>query len=479
MEENNRMINRGQIIEVDITDMGNFGNGIGHFEGLAIFVENAIPGDKVKAEVTKVKKNYAQAKTVEIVEPSKSRITPDCQYAGQCGGCALRSVNYEDQLILKQKQVYDKINRIGELDNPKINDIVASPETYRYRNKATFAIGAPSKVGYYYRGSNKDLIECEDCLIQPEVAIAITNAMRTFLKELDSVETKEKRGTGFYRKLIVKIAEGTGQIMVVLIVSKKSMYGLERLVMLLSDAVNNVDSKDTEYCLQSVVLNINNNKNVNEFSEKTMTIAGTPTITDIVNIEDEMKFEISPLAFYQVNTKQMINMYKKVMEYAKLTGTETVLDLYCGIGTIGLSMAKHSKMVIGIDEIKPAITDANRNAVINDIINARYYTGKTEDILPRLFDKEDRFYSQYTEYNSEKVAIIDPPRSGCDERVLNTIERVGINRIVYVSCDPATLARDIKILRDLGYEYIEATPFDMFSWTMHVETVVLLTKTKK
>lgn len=473
------MIEKGQWIEITITDMSNEGKGIGRVSGLAVFVDGSVVGDTVCAEITKVKKRYAFAKTVKVIDASDDRVEDGCAYSGSCGGCALRGLSYDAQLRLKQSQVSDKLKRIGELSDPIVKEITASPERDRYRNKTVFAVEKGPSVGFHRRGSSSNVIDCADCFIQPEVSMAVADAVRRYIKEKNVSVYDEGTGKGLLRKVTVKIARGTGQVMVILTANGKELPLSDDLIMMLDDAVSSAASGENGFYLQSVVLNTNTNKNINISSNKYSVLAGTPTITDTVDIHGEMSFEILAPAFYQVNTEQMRALYAKTADYAALKGGEILFDLYCGIGTIGLSMADKAGIVVGIEEVKPSALDANRNAVINGIVNARYYTGKAEEILPRLFDEEDKLYADYIDSDRPRIAIMDPPRSGCEESLLETVASVGADRIVYISCDPGTLARDIKKLGELGYEFIEATPFDMFPMTMHVETVALMSRVKK
>jgi 23S rRNA (uracil1939-C5)-methyltransferase len=441
-------MNREDIIEIEITDMSLDGNGIGKYDNLVVFVTGALLGDVVKAKVTKIKKNYILAKTVEIIKASDYRIENSCEYGDLCGGCSLLNIKYEGQLKLKEKQIRDKLIRLAKLDNPKMNNMVSMEEPFRYRNKTTFAV-KDGNVGFYKRKSNSLVCDTNDCMIQSEVSMAVAGAVRTFIAE-DNIKD------GVFDSITVKIAMGTGQVMVVFNILTKGIPNHEKLITIIDDEIYNLNNK---YYLQSVVM-------INKKGESIL-LAGTKTITDSVFIGRELEFEISAEAFYQVNTKQMIKLYEKVIEYADLKGNETVYDLYCGVGTIGLTLADKAKFVVGIESVKEAILNANRNAAINGIVNAIYKTGKAEDELPELINERPC-----------DVVILDPPRNGCDEKLLNTIAEAKAKKIVYVSCDPATLARDIKILIELDYEFIEATPVDMFPHTMHVETVVLMSRVK-
>ncbi|MEF9922435.1 MAG: 23S rRNA (uracil(1939)-C(5))-methyltransferase RlmD [Anaerovoracaceae bacterium] len=530
---------KGQRTQVKIQDMTTEGQGLGrNSEGFTIFVKGAVVGDVVDVELTKVKKNYAFGQIVAdgFVEKSPNRIEPNCQYAGQCGGCSFASVDYETQLVIKEKMVSDKLIRLAGIENPKVNKIVPMADPFRYRNKASLPIstggiitrkgGILENLGEvaigFYKEKSHDVVNCEDCLIQSEPAMAVVNAVREFMTEDNITAFDPKWEKGLMRHVVVKTAKGTGEIMVILVVNGKGIPNAEKLVSMIDDAIFDVPVMEDgiEYNLASVILNVNKKKGSEILGSEWITLAGKPTILDKVG---DLNFEISPLAFYQVNPTQMTVLYDKAIEYANLTGKETVLDLYCGVGAIGLFAANKAKEVIGIESVKGAVLDANRNAVINGIVNARYVCGKAEEALPRLMgftdndseeskavdcdadktccgpngccvvepkadgldDKadglephEDKLEKETKSLRIEKadVVILDPPRSGCDERLLGTVVKVAPERIVYVSCDPATLARDVKFLGSNGYEFVECTPVDMFPWNGHVETVLLMVK---
>ena len=504
------VVNEGQIVELEITDMTDDGKGLGRLSGLAIFVAGAVPGDKVSARITRLKKRYALAETITLLEASAARVQPPCPYYQECGGCSMLELSYDEQLHIKRKNIITKLERIGALEDPTVREVLgaadrigadggqsgqnketAQPEQIesargtdseafesilRYRNKAEFAVAMTSAgplVGFNKRGSNK-IVDCTDCLLQKRATMAAANAVREILQGKLLTVYDARHGKGFLRGFTIKVCEGTGEMMLIFTGTSKQLPNAEKVIYTISDAIDAVSTDEEPYFLQSVVIEVNKAKDLREPASAYEVVAGSNTITDIT--DDGMKFEISAPAFYQVNTKQMSKLYAKVREYACLKGGETVFDLYCGIGTIGLSMAADAGMIIGIESVKNAVIDANRNAVINGIVNARYYTGRAEQVMPRLLDKEDKLFVDYIDENAPKIAILDPPRAGCDEALLRAVASCDVDKIVYVSCDPGTLARDIKLLGELGYEFVEATPVDMFVATMHVESLVLLTK---
>ena len=484
---------KGQILELTIEDMSQEGKGIGKADGFAVFVDGAVVGDRVRIQLQKVKKRYGFGKLLEILEESPSRIESFCEHQEECGGCPYGHLSYDAQLALKEKQVRDKLERLGGITDPVVYPIMAMEEPFRYRNKASMPVSTGGlitlkggiarpvhepRVGFFGARSH-EVADCSDCWLQSEPAMAAAEALRQFMVE-DHITSYDPRWEkGLMRHMIVRTAAGTGQVMVILVINGKAIPNAQKLVEMLDEAIYNVPVYDdgpmagVEFSLESVVINVNKSKNLDGpiLGEECITIAGKPTITEEVS---GMKFEISPLSFYQVNREQMVKLYDKVLEYADLKGGETVLDLYCGVGTIGLFCAREMEkkaresaaepgQVIGIESIKGAVLDANRNATINGIVNARYVCGKAEEELPKMMVQAD-------------VAILDPPRAGCDERLLEAIVKAEPEKIVYVSCDPATLARDIGFLTENGYRFVEATPVDMFPWTGHVETVVLLSK---
>ena len=492
-------MNKGDIVRLKIEDISHEGQGIGKADGFAVFVKNTVVGDVIDAELTKVKKNYAFGRVAEMIEESQLRQEPLCSYAGQCGGCTFQKMKYEGQLELKRKQIADKLCRLGGIENPLVRETIGMAEPFRYRNKASMPVSTGGlitrkggivepvhepRIGFYQAKSH-DVVDCQDCMIQSEPAMAAAKALRQFMEE-DNITSYDPRWEkGLMRHMIVRTAMGTGQVMVILVINGKGIPNAAKLVQMLDDAIFEVPVYEegplagVEFSLESVVVNINKKNTSDVLGEECITIAGSPTIVEKVG---DLEFEISPLSFYQVNPEQMEKLYGKVVEYADLKGGETVLDLYCGVGSIGLFLADDMRKkgdeagrVIGIESVKPAVIDANRNAVINGIVNTRYVCGKAEEELPKMVSGEG-LKDESLRVTRADVVVLDPPRAGCDEGLLEAVCQVAPEKIVYVSCDPATLARDIKFLGAKGYKFVEATPVDMFPWTGHVETVVLLSR---
>ena len=480
---------KDQIVELKIEDMLDDGRAFGRCEGCAVFVSGgAVPGDKIRAKMTKVKKSSAEAVLTEIVESSPDKIAAECPYFGQCGGCAMQELSYEAQKNLKTEQVKAKLKRLGGLEDPKINDCIGAETLKYYRNKAVFAVGPHGEVGFM-KGRSHFVINIDDCMLQSDAAMVCADALRTFMKET---------GVRGITQLTVKTAFGTGEVMAVLDSESREIRQIEKLVGMFDDAVYslNQDEEDEtdedamQYSLESVAV---------IHKGKCRVIAGKPTITEeFITDGSILQFEISPQSFFQVNPEQMVKLYDKAAEYADLKGGETVLDLYCGAGTIGIWLLEQLRKrdpeafdntkVIGIESVKPAVLDANRNSVINGFINTRYFCGKAEEELPGMMGLAKLY--KWNEINERverepeikiehaDVVILDPPRAGCGEALLAAVAAAQPDRVVYVSCDPGTLARDIKYLTANGYEFNEATPVDQFPWTTHIEVVARIQKKK-
>lgn len=470
----------GDRISIAIEDVGLEGEGIGRADGMAVFVPGAIPGDVAEVELVAVKKNFARGRMLKLETVSEHRCEPFCPYVGQCGGCSLQTMTYQRQLLLKEKWVRDRLQRIGGLETPEVLPTIGMAEPRAYRNKAQFPVNAgnlkknsegkyrntqPCHIGFY-RPRSHQVVDCAGCAIQSEPANALAAALRRYVDETGVSIYDEKSGMGLLRHLVVKSAFQTGEVMAIFVVNGDHLPKVERLVELCDAAVNDLGEEDSWFwSLESVVINVNRAKGSEILGHECIVVAGKSTIIDQIG---DLTFEVSPLSFYQVNPEQTVKLYDTVRDYAALTGKETVLDLYCGVGTIGLYCASGAARIIGVESVKQAVLDANRNAVINGIVNAEYICGKAEEILPKRLSgvKAD-------------VVILDPPRSGCKEELLSAVMAVSPARIIYVSCDPATLARDIKVLCAGGYHLEKAQPVDMFPHTANCEVCVKLCREEK
>lgn len=463
------MFKKNDVLEIEITDQGTTGEGIGKVSGYTLFVKDTVIGDVAKVKVMKAKKNYAFARLVEIVKPSKYRVEPLCPVAKSCGGCQLQAMNYQQQLKFKQEKVFNNIRRIGGVEDFVMKPIMGMEELcvkgheengpFHYRNKAQFPVGRDKEgkiISGFYAGRTHSIISVNDCLLGTGVNKTVMDIVKMYMtlegvKPYDEVTHK-----GVVRHVLIREGKHTGQVMVCIIINGDKLPQVDRLVEQLLKVSGMTD----------ISLNINKEKSNVILGDKIINLYGPGYIEDYIG---DVKFRISPLSFFQVNPVQTEKLYSKAMEYAKLTGSETVWDLYCGIGSISLFLAKNARKVIGVEIVEPAVEDAKVNARINNIENVDFISGAAEDVVPEYFQK----HKGEPECNPD-VIVVDPPRKGCDEKLLNTMVLMAPKRIVYVSCDSATLARDIKWLSDKGYKLVEATPCDMFGQSVHVETVALL-----
>ena len=447
-------IQKGLEYTLDITGMGSEGEGVGKIDGFTVFVKGAIIGESVKVKIIKKTKNYAVGKIEEIITNSESRIEPKCSIYKYCGGCNMQHINYEKQLDLKRQKVEDAIKRIGKIDI-KVNETLGMENPLRYRNKVILPVGKDGeevKIGFYAPRSHS-IINMETCSIQHEVADKLSFIIRNWIKENNISVYNEEKGIGNLRNIMIRYGFKTKEAMVVLVTREKEIKGLNKLVDTIKESIPEV---------KSIIQNVNP-KNTNVVLGKVCkTIWGKDTIEDYIG---DLKFSISPLSFFQVNPVQTEVLYNKALEYADLKGEETVFDAYCGTGTISLFLAKKAKKVYGVEIIEEAIENARENAKNNAIENAEFFVGEAENVIPKIINSGVK----------PDVVVVDPPRKGCDEKLLVAIAKAEPKRIVYVSCDPATLARDMKTLKELGYEATKVQPVDMFPETAHVETVALLT----
>lgn len=456
---------------VTIEDIGVNGEGIGRVDGYTLFIKDAVIGDVAEVKVTKAKKNYGYARLIRVITPSKDRVEPVCPHARRCGGCQIQEMSYERQLAFKQAKVKGNLERIGgfspELTGKTMDPIVGMDKPFYYRNKAQFPFGTDKEgnpVTGFYAGRTHDIIENTDCALGVSVNKEILELTLEFMKQYKIASYNEKTGEGLIRHVLIRYGFQTREIMVCYVINGKKIPHVESLVEKLS-AIKG---------MTSITISQNRNRTNVIMGETYETLWGQGYITDYIG---DVRYQISPLSFYQVNPVQTEKLYGLALEYAQLSGNETVWDLYCGIGTISLFLAQQAREVQGVEIVPQAIEDARRNAKINGIENARFYVGKAEEVLPGYYENYAKEHPG--EHAHADVIVVDPPRKGCEESLLRTMVEMEPERIVYVSCDSATLARDLKFLcGEGGYRLEKWRAVDQFSMTVHVETVCLLSKLK-
>ena len=447
------MLEKNSIYTIEIEDLGHSGEGVGKIDGFTVFVHGAIPGDYVKIKLTTLKKNYGIGKIIEILRPSQDRVEPRCPLANICGGCQIMHMDYRAQLDIKRKRVEETLERIGKI-NTTVHPTIGMENPYEYRNKAQFPVGivdGQAVLGFYKKGTH-DIVRTDYCHIQAPVNIEIIKVIKEYIKKYDISVYNEKTRKGLLRHVVTRVGFKTGELMIVLITNGKELPYKDELIEMLKTNIKG---------LKSIVHNIND-KNTNViFGRESRTIYGEDKISDYIG---GLKFKISDQSFFQVNPIQTEKLYEKTLEYALLTGEENVFDIYCGTGSISLFLAQQAKKVIGVEVVETAIENAKENAKINNIHNTEFYVGKAEEVIPKLYEKGLK----------ADVVVVDPPRKGCEEIVLETIAKMEPKRIVYVSCNPASLARDLAYLEERGYKTLEVQPVDMFGHTAHVECIALI-----
>ncbi len=453
-------LKKNALVQTVIEDMGNDGEGIGKVNGIALFVKDAVIGDTVEAKILKVKKQYAYGRLERVLHPSAYRVDPPCPAARPCGGCQLQMLNYEQQLAYKQRKVENALRRIGGLTDIPIRPIYGMGYPYRYRNKAQFPIGKGKEgkpIAGFYAGRTHSIIPCSDCLLGDKESSTILSIILNHMEDYQIPPYDEREGSGLVRHVLLRKAFATGEWMVCLVLNGRKLPGAEALV----ERLRKIPG------MASITINVNKEQTNVILGNELLLLWGKGYITDRIG---EISYQISPLSFYQVNPEQTKKLYDTALSFAGLTGEETVWDLYCGIGTISLFLAQKAKKVYGVEIIPQAIEDARENAKLNGIANVEFFTGKSEEVLPE-------YYADHADSGEfADVVVVDPPRKGCAVSLLDTMVQIAPKRIVYVSCDPATLARDLKYLCERGYEVKEVQPVDMFAQTVHVETVALLTR---
>ena len=450
---------KNDLVTLEIEDCGIDGEGIGKADGFTVFVKDAVIGDTVTAKIIKAKKNYGYGRLMEVLKPSPYRVEPKCEFARQCGGCQLQALSYDQQLVFKTNKVKGHLERIGGFTDIPMEPIIGMDELFHYRNKAQFPVGRNKEgkiVTGFYAGRTHNIIENRDCALGVAENKEVLDRVIAHMEKYGIEPYNEATGKGLVRHVLIRYGHFTKEVMVCLILNGNKLPKEEQLVKSLCEIPG----------MTSITINVNKKHSNVILGEEIRLLWGQEYITDRIG---DISYQISPLSFYQVNPMQTQKLYAKALEYADLHGEETVWDLYCGIGTISLFLAQKAKFVRGVEIVPAAIENAKENAKLNGLENTEFFVGKAEEVLPREY-KKNGVYAD--------VIVVDPPRKGCDETLLETMIEMNPERIVYVSCDSATLARDLKYLCARGYELRKVCPVDQFGMTVHVETVVLLSQQK-
>ena len=450
---------KNDLVTLEIEDCGIDGEGIGKADGFTVFVKDAVIGDIVTAKIIKAKKNYGYGRLMEVLKPSPYRVEPKCEFARQCGGCQLQALSYDQQLVFKTNKVKGHLERIGGFTDIPMEPIIGMDELFHYRNKAQFPVGRNKEgkiVTGFYAGRTHNIIENRDCALGVAENKEVLDRVIAHMEKYGIEPYNEATGKGLVRHVLIRYGYFTKEVMVCLILNGNKIPKEELLVKSLCEIPG----------MTSITINVNKKHSNVILGEEIRLLWGQEYITDRIG---DISYQISPLSFYQVNPMQTQKLYAKALEYADLHGEETVWDLYCGIGTISLFLAQKAKFVRGVEIVPAAIENAKENAKLNGLENTEFFVGKAEEVLPREY-KKNGVYAD--------VIVVDPPRKGCDETLLETMVEMNPDRIVYVSCDSATLARDLKYLCERGYELRKVCPVDQFGMTVHVETVVLLSQQK-
>lgn len=449
------MLEKNQFITAEITGITSEGNGVCRAEGMAVFVSDTATGDTARIKIVKVLKSYAYGIVDEITEPSPDRITADCPVYKKCGGCTLRHIDYNAECQIKNNIVKDAFRRIGGL-NPEFEDFMGAEKTSRYRNKAQYpltAVDGKAVCGFYAERTHR-VIPVTDCMLQPEIFREILDTVLDYVNSRRIPVYSESTHTGIMRHIYIRQGTYSGEIMLCLVVRKDVSRQLSALCRMVTEKYPDI---------KSIVMNINPDRTNVILGQKCMTLFGSDTVSDTMCGN---KIEISPLSFYQVNTVQAERIYRKALEFANPSGNEVVADLYCGAGTIGLSMAEKVRQVIGVEVIPEAVENARKNALANNITNAEFHCGDSGEIFKKLNIRPD-------------IIVIDPPRKGCSPETVRTIAEAEPQKIIMISCNPATASRDAKLFGELGYKTLKVCGADLFPRTRHVECVVLMSRVEK
>ena len=451
-------LEKNDIVTVMIEDITTSGEGIGKVDGYTLFIKDTVIGDLAEVKIIKAKKTYGYGKLMKIVTPSQNRVEPRCPVAKTCGGCQIQEMNYDSQLLYKQNVVINNLKRIGGLSDFEMCPIIGMDEPYNFRNKAQYPVGQDNNgklVMGFYAAHSHVIVDNMDCCIGAPINAGILAKVKDFMLTYNIKPYNEFEHTGLVRNILIRVGATSGQVMVCVVINGKFLPNSDELVKSLLEVEG----------IESIMININKEKTNVILGKKVKLLWGKPYIEDYIG---SIKYQISPLSFFQVNPKQTEKLYNKALEYADLSGDETVWDLYCGIGTISLFLANKAKKVYGVEIVPEAIDDARTNATINNISNAEFFVGKAEEVLPAYYEEHKDEYAD--------VIIVDPPRKGCEEELLKTIVSMAPTKVVYISCDSATLARDLKFMCENGYKVIKVQPVDQFGHSVHVETVILMTR---
>ena len=456
---------KNDIVTVTIEDMGQDGEGIGKIDGYTLFIKDAIIGDVAQVKIIKAKKNYGYGRLMELIQPSPDRVEPRCPHARRCGGCQIQELDYKKQLEFKQNKVWNHLKRIGGFEEIPMEPIVGMDEPFYYRNKAQFPVGCDkegSLITGFYAGRTHSIISNRRCYLGVEINESILNIIMEHCEKYGIAAYSEETGKGLLRHILIRFGFTTKEIMVCLILNGRKLPHQDELSAKLAEIPG----------MTSITINVNTERTNVILGREILPVWGQTYITDYIG---NVKYQISPLSFYQVNPVQTEKLYGLALEYAQLEGDEVVWDLYCGIGTISLFLAQKAREVYGVEIVPQAIEDAKNNARLNGFTNAHFYVGKAEEVLPEYYDNYEKEHGKTAHAD---VIVVDPPRKGCEETLLKTMVDMQPKRIVYVSCDSATLARDLKYLCANGYEMVKVRAVDQFPNTTHVECVTLLQRVK-
>ncbi|WP_100330222.1 23S rRNA (uracil(1939)-C(5))-methyltransferase RlmD [Bacillus xiapuensis] len=452
-------VQKNEIIDVEFEDLTHDGQAVAKIEGYPLFVAGALPGERGRIQATKLNKGYGFGRLIELQKTSPFRQNPECPIYSQCGGCQLQHLSYEGQLEAKGKQVRDVMERIGKLKDVTIHPVLGANNPWRYRNKAQVPVGEENGglVAGFYQKRSHSIINMEQCLIQQEKSDEVIRKVKAICQRYGVKAYDESKHKGTLRHIMARCGKATGEVMVVFVTRTEDFPHKKEVIKEITEQIDGITS---------IIQNINPKKTNVILGDTTKVLWGNEVIYDYIG---HIQFAISARSFYQVNPEQTKVLYDKALEYAGLTGEENVIDAYCGIGTISLFLAQKAKKVYGVEIVPEAIEDAKRNARLNGITNVEFSVGKAEMVIPHW----------YKQGMTADVLVVDPPRKGCDEALLQTIMEMKPKRVVYVSCNPSTLARDLRVLEDGGYKTLEIQPVDMFPMTTHVECVALMTRMEK